>query len=540
MEQVGITLEESADRVLTLVYQPAANATPVSAEDLVALLGERGYGALRLDMAALQQAAQRISQGASFKRAVGQRIDAAYKVQIAASKLSASIVVTPAQGGTAVSSDAACAAVAAAGVVSGVQHERLAEAIAAATGEPVEIAIGQAPVPGIDGWLEPLVTVNQQRHPQVDERGHVNFRDLGEIPTVRPGGALMRRHPPQPGTPGRNVLGTELLAAHGKDAAFAVRLQGVAADAEDPDLLRATVTGQPILLRDGVSVEEILRLDSVDVESGNVRFGGSVIIKGDVLTGMRIEVDGDVTVEGVIEAAEVIAGGDIFARGGVVGSKPASHDGGQQTSGSARLAAGGNVKIRYAENAAILAEQSVFVDEALIECDVTAVDRVEVGKPGKGKGHVLGGFVRATLCISAEYLGGPGSGQTRVFAGVNPLLQKAIEKQRQRMNGKLNEHTELSKVVKILKTRPDRQEMLDKARATLKKVSEEIAEIMAEEKRLSDEMRHADEAEILVSSGVYAGTMVAIGKKSRFVTEDCGSIAFRLLDGELVSGDLPR
>ena len=532
-----ISLVEDQARAVILSWQPAGEVAPVSEEQIVAELEAAGFAQLWRDSTAIQKAAHRISQGASYSGVVARRVDAQYKVAVAPNKLVAALAVLAAQGGKAASVDDARAALAKAGVVHGVEEEKLAAAVAAASGTPVEVAQGTPPQHGKDGWLEPLVDVNVNRFPKIDDKGHVDFRDMGVIPTVQVGDALMRRHPPTAGVKGVSVLGAEVPAVDGKDIKFAVRLQGVVADPQDADLLRAEVVGQPVLLHDGVTVEPVLRLETVSVESGNVSFGGSVIIKGDVQTGMKIVVDGDVTVEGVIESAEISAGGNVLARGGIIGNAPQTAQGAQSSTHTAKITAKGNVTTRYAENALIVAEQSVIIDESLVQCDVTAVDRVQVGKPGKRKGHILGGFVRATLGVDAEYLGGAGSGQTRVFVGANPLLQQAIDAQKKRVAGKLAEHGEISKVLKILKARPDRKEMFDKARATLMKISEEIAEAMAEEKRLVAQLGHADEAEIRVSEAITAGTMVAIGKKSRYVTEDGRGASFRLSGGEIVSGD---
>jgi len=539
MDLPGLTLQETEKQELVLGYRPVGAPLVIDLATLQAWIAAHGYGELAFDEVALQQAVQHIRQGASLGKPIGRRIDTIYQVEVAPDKFTARLTVLPPRGGKPVTLIDAQAALAKAGVIHGVQEAALAAAVGRHLGQPVEVATGERPLAGVDAWLEPLVNVNQLRHPRIDDKGHVDFRDLGVIPTVSAGEAVMRRHPPQPGKPGRNVLGAELGAPPGKDMKFAVRLQGVVAEAADPDLLRAAVAGQPVLLRDGVNIEPLITLEKVDISSGNVEFVGSVTIRGDVQSGMRIKAGGDVTVEGTIEAAEVIAGGNVIAKGGIVGHSAQGKDDAQKAD-TARITAHGSVKARYIENAHILAEQAVVVDESIVQSDVTAVDRVEVGQPGKKKGYIMGGFIRATLGVTAEFLGGPGSGQTRVFVGINPLLQRALDEQKQRLESKLKEHGDLSKVVQILKQRPDRKEMLEKAQSTLKKVSEEIAETMEEERRLNTELKLADTAEIKVLEGAYAGTTVALGKKSKFIGEDFGRGIFRLSDGELVYGDLPR
>lgn len=464
-------------------------------------------------------------------------VDASYQVSVAADTLTAWLTVLPPENGGAAPDPAmARTALEKAGVVVGIDETALLSALGPALGSQVEVARGVRAQPGTDARLESLVAVNQQRHAHADERGRMDFRDRGTTPSVNPGDALMRRHPPVAGTPGRGVTGKELPVAPAKNVKFAVRLQGVEVDPADPDLLRAAVAGQPILLNDGITVEPILRLETVDMASGNIEFVGSVEIRGDVQSGMRVKAGGDITVGGIVESAELIAGGDIAVKGGVIGHAPQDHKETQRVD-TARLTAKGSVKARYLENCIVLAEQMVSVAEAMIQCDVTAIDQVVVGE-GRGKGNIVGGFVKATTKVSANVLGGAGSSQTRVFVGVNPLLQQAIEEHRQRLDVKLKESAELTKVIKLLATRPDKQDIAEKARLTLTKVNEEIAEILAEERDLKSQLQEADHARIVVTGRVHGGVTVAVGRKSRFVAEDIGPGVFVLADDALIYGDL--
>lgn len=465
-------------------------------------------------------------------------IDASYVVAVAPDALTAWLTVVASEnGGAPPAEKTARAALAMAGVVFGMDETAFADAFGPALGTRAAIAHGIPPQPGIDGWMEPLVEVNQQRHPKVDAGGHIDFRDLGVLPSVNAGDPLMRRHPPQPGVVGKGVNGKDLPAAPPRNLPFGVRLQNVAPDPQDPDLLRASVAGQPILSRDGVNVEPVMRFESVDINSGNIEFIGSVEIRGDVQSGMRVKAGGDITVSGTIESAEIIAGGNVIARGGIVGHSSQDKIEGDKND-TARITAKGTVKARYMENCVVLAEQSVIVDEAMIQCDVTAVDQVVAGKKGSGKGRIVGGFVRATTGVVAEVLGGPGSAQTRVFVGVNPLTQRALDELKRRLDAKLKENGELTKVMQILKARPDKQEMAGKARLTLRKVNEEIVEIMEETRAIEAQVRVADESRIVVSRTTHAGVMIAIGKKSKFIADDRGPGVFVLADGELIYGDL--
>ena len=532
MPIAGFTLKENEKNELFAHFESQAGAQAIDVSEIKGELVQKGFTDLALDDKAILACATLISQNQPFGLMIGRRGSASYHIELSPDKMSVMMTVGLAQGGKGASLEDALAALAKDKIVYGISSAQIQAAIAQPD-VPTQVATGLVQVPGKDAYFEPLVETNQQRHPHVGEDGHIDFRDLGGFPSVVPGQPVLRRHPPELGKPGRNVLGETLNTGNGKDLQFAVRLQGVERDPSDPNVLRATMAGQPILQRDGVTVEPIMKFDKVDLSTGNIDFPGSIEIKGDVQSGMKIKAGGDITIVGTVESAELVAGGDIIIRAGVIGSdaqgKPDS-----KKENTANLRAEGNIKARYIENAILQAGQSVYIDEALVACDVMAIDLVVVGDGKSGKGHIMGGFIRATTGIRTDHLGSPGSGQTRVFAGVNPLIQQALDTCKAKLTNKLKEHGEMTKVGKLLATRPDKKEMFEKAKATVKKFSEEIAEIMDDERRLSAELQLADKAEITITKKIHAGSMVAIGKKSKFIADDREGATFRLAGNEIV------
>lgn len=534
MTIAGLTLREDDKHQLIAAYALTGSAVSTTTEQLAGAIREAGFGELALDPKAIETCAREISRDAPFDTVVGRRSDASYQIEIAADRMTAYLTIQPPMGGKAATLESAKAALGIDKIVYGIKDAAVQAATGPQLGQRVEVATGVPASPGRDAWLEPLIEVNAQRHPKVGDDGHVNFRDLGGFPSVSPGTQVMRRHPPEKGIAGRNVMGEAVNTGDGKDIRFAVRLQGVEIDPANPDVLRAIVGGQAILQRDGISIEPVMKFGEVDLSTGNVDVQGSVEIRGDVRSGMRIKASGDITIQGTVESAELIAGGDIIARGGIIGhDAQGSPD--SKKENTAKIHAKGNVKARHIENAIILAEQSVYVDDTLVACDVLAIDQVIVGTDkGHSKGHIMGGFVRATTRVKADEVGAPGASQTRIFVGANPLLQQALEHAKEHLASKLKEHGELTKVAKILVSRPDKKEMFEKARATLKKISEEIGEIMDEERHLGSELKMADHAEVIVVRKLHSGCLIAIGKKSKFIGEDHGPTTFKLSGGEVV------
>ena len=532
MTITGLTLKENEKHELFAHFDIQPSPSAISVEDLKAALSASGFTDLALDEKALLASATLVTQNQPFDLMVGRRNAASYQILLSPDKMSVTLTVHAPQGGKAASVEDAQTALTKDKIVFGISSEKIQTAIQQ-PGTPITVANGVPPEPGKDGWFEPLVTTNEQRHPHVGADGHIDFRDLGSVPSATPGQPVLRRHPPESGKPGRNVLGETLATGHGKDMQFAIRLQGVERDPADPNVLRATIAGQPILQRDGITIEPILKFDKVDLSTGNVDFPGSVEIRGDVQSGMKIKAGGDINISGTVESAELVAGGDIIVRGGIIGheaqGKPDS-----KKDNTAVIRADGNIKARYVENAILQAGQSVHIEEGLLSSDVMAIDRVLVGDGKTGTGHIMGGFIRATTGIRTDQLGSPGSGQTRIFAGVNPLIQKSLDTCKTKLANKLKEHAEMTKVGKLLATRPDKKEMFEKAKATVKKISEEIAEIMDDERRLTAELQLADKAEIVVTRKIHAGSMIAIGKKSKFIGDDREGTTFHIADNEIV------
>lgn len=542
MELPGVSLVEDEAQQLVLRYVPAeGNARrSVDVSGLREFAGASGFAELAFDERSLGAAAVKIRRSEPCALVIARRAGAEYRIEVEPDEMSAWLTVIAARGGKPASALDAVAALGARNVREGVDAAAV-EAAVERCGERLRVARGMPPRPGLDAILEPLVDLNRQRHPQIDDSGHVDFCDLGDIPSVSAGEALMRRHPPQPGAAGCNVYGQVVPAPPSKDLVFASRLQGAAPSPDDPDLLLAEISGQPLLQRDGVSVEPIVRYEDIDLSVGNVHFPGSIEVRGDIRSGMKVHADGDVVVKGVIESAEVSAGGDIKVDGGIIGHslvpREARHG---VTARTARISAAGNISAHFIENAVIEARHTVQVAESIVQSDITGLEQVRAGGKGR-KGRILGGRVRATLLVAADFLGGEGSAPTQITVGIDPELQREIERHRQRLAAKLREHEDVSKLVKLLRGRADKQALYDKARIALGNVCAEIVEQMRRKRELEAEAKFAENARIVAGECLCAGVTVCLGQHTRYINEDLGRGVFQVDQaGEFGFGALAR
>lgn len=508
-----------ADGKLIGRFQPEGAPARCDREGLVRAIDAAGFGALWRDEAALESLLQHCCSGSACELAIGERRDAEARLEIAADRMSVTIHLVPACGGQTPTAEALRAALNDAGVSYGIDVNRIA-ALAAAGGGEALVAQGKPPRQGADAVFEALVSDLRDRTPRADAQGMVDFRDLGEIPQVDPGDVLMRRIPATPGEEGMDVMGRPVLPDPGKDVPFAAKLHGVEISAEDPDLLLATIRGMPVSLPDGVNVEQVLTVENVDLHTGNLDFDGTIHIKGEVRPGMKVTASGDVTVKGLVESAEIEAGGDVMVAGGIIGKS--------------RVRAGGTVTAKFTEGSHLEAGDTIAIEDTVVQGELQAINQVLVGTKQTRRGRIMGGSVRAALLVRAPIIGSPTSGVTNVLVGVNPALEAQYQQHLQAMEKKRKEEEELGKVIALLKKQPDRKEMLEKAKLTWQHALQEWARLMVRKDELEKELALVEDARVEVSEGCTGAIHLCIGKKTKDISRDMPAGVFHLAEGELV------
>ncbi|NUN63049.1 MAG: DUF342 domain-containing protein, partial [Burkholderiaceae bacterium] len=226
MDFVGMALSESDGSIL-LHVQPAQGRGDIDAAALHDWLVREGYGDCLLHHEALERAAQDAkSAPAPFSLPVAKRCNALVRIHVATDAMSASLDITPAQGGVSATVQDVHQGLILAGVVAEVDAQAIAQAVAAGACEAVVVARGVPAQDGHDAEFEELIPAAPDRTPRVDENGFIDYREHGEIVMVHTGALLMRRRPATLGVAGVTVRGEPLLAQPGLDEPFAAQLTG--------------------------------------------------------------------------------------------------------------------------------------------------------------------------------------------------------------------------------------------------------------------------------------------------------------------------
>lgn len=267
-------------------------------------------------------------------------------------------------------------------------------------------ARGRAAVHGKDGHVIDMFSRQPERKLVVDEFNRVDYASISFIQNAEEGDTICRIIAPIKGEGGKTVLGQDLPARDGKPATVPKGRNTALND--QGDALVATKTGHVEFNGRTFQVKPVMDIDgNVDYSTGHINFLGDVHVHGDICTGFTVRAMGNITVDGVVEAAEVEAGGDLIMVKGAQGDNRAV------------LRASHSIFAKYLENCCIYAMESLHAD-CIINCDVYCDGLVEVRS---GRGTIIGGSIRAAHEVSADVIGSRSECHTDVILGGLPCQE---------------------------------------------------------------------------------------------------------------------
>lgn len=545
--------EEEATGALWVRYEPVENAPALQPEQLPLLVEAAGFKVEddALETAAIARLREQMQRGEACELCLAGPVDARVEVFTNQDEMLAGVMVhPPRRGGADLTPEALAQALGIAQITHGLLEDSLTELTSEALRQQLRasaipvcmiVAHGEPVRHGRDARLEPLIETIVDRRPQADDTGTVDFLELGDFPHVEAGQALLRRHPPSAGTPGRTVTGRAIKARNGKDRVLKPRNDSVALAPDDENLLVAAVNGMPVVSRNGAHVEQVLRLEQVGLTTGHIRFDGSVHVKGNVEPGMKIDVMGDVKVGGVVEAAHIRAGGAIEIAGGVIGRRQphgqthAGHREQKTDKGpvdDAYLKAGTQLKARFIQEARVESEQDVIVQKQVFHSEIRAGARIEI----LGRGAIVGGCARAGELIDVGVCGAVSNVPTTLIAGATDEIKQRVITVNDELKQVAAQRQQLMSIVErfVKQHKPitgERKQKFLEARTSLDKKEQALHDELAE---LKAAFQRCQTARIQVRHRCYAGTSIKLAGHETSPSKDLSRVTFAMQDGEIV------
>lgn len=530
-------LEENGE--LRACYTPSEHVHPPTVISVKEQLAAEGYGGCIIHDNALNNFTRLCFSAAQpVEDAIGQCIDGTFDLVVERDLMLAWLTMTPPQGGKSRVEDVR-KLMQKQNIIHGVQTAALEAALATHACKNVMIAQGDEPGEGTPAVFETLFDKEMEKTEkdrEEDAHAVVQLRDISRLKLVHPGDLLMRRHPPVPGKNGMNVLGEVVMARSLPDVRFTDNLLGADVHPEDEYLLVATAGGMTSVLACGVSVNPVLDVENVDMETGNIRFEGTLNVAGDIRSGMCIKVTGDVVVKGAVEAAEIIADGNVMVQGGIIGRSEGRPGVDALPATTARIICGGSLQALFADSAHLDARDSIVIKRQANHCELRAGKTIFLGEGGPRGGYLMGGVILATDLVECNVLGSDAGIKTRVHVGLDPYLDEELTKKKQAVQKKMTELDRVLQLQRHLQQNPqkDKDGLGGKIENTRLQLTADIEASNVELATLAEQLKTVDQARIVVHRALHFGSEVHVGQQVLQVGDDMGSSVIRLKEGEIV------
>ncbi|MBQ3599827.1 MAG: DUF342 domain-containing protein [Lachnospiraceae bacterium] len=363
------------------------------------------------------------------------------------------------------------------------------------------VARATLPIQGKNAVITYHFSTQISSKPTIKEDGSVDFHRIDNINRIEAGDLLATLEPAEMGKPGIDVTGAPIKQAkvsvktlkHGLN----IRLS------EDGTKMYSQVAGHVSLTEDKVFVSNTYEVPAdVSTSTGDIEYDGNVYVKGNVITGFKVEAKGDIIVDGVVEGATLIAGGQIVLRRGIQGMNRGI------------LHADGDIVTKFIENSEVYAGGSISTD-AIMHSNVVA--KGEVVSTGK-RGLIIGGTVKSEENISMKVAGSTMGTKTILEIGMDPALlseYKELDKQMVDMSEEIEKHDKVvgiyaSKVKKGEKIPEDKMKQYLVAKKSIELLKENIENAEKRSAELREEMEKHSHGRIKVSDIAYPGVKVSI------------------------------
>jgi uncharacterized protein (DUF342 family) len=540
------TIATERDGVYLTVFPPSGKGTPVSIDSVKTELIK--YNIVPDSAEVFQQAISR-ANGKPIKIS---NVQENVFVEIAPDEMSAKITVLPPPSETEhfATIDDVRKVLARHNVVFGIIENKMTELAAklariANTKDMTEaleeeVALGIPMISGQDAQIvyvyKDVLAKNQDAIPDQTDDGRVDYRAGHKIDNVTKGMVIARKIPVVKGVSGKTVTGKETLALEGKDIEL-IPNKGVVISPENPFEYIADSDGQVIIKDQKISVLALYEIaGDVNFSTGNIDFIGTVVVKGDVKDGFKIHAGEDIIISGVVEGAELTAGGKITVVGGVSGND------------KAKIVCKGDASIKYVRNAIVEVGGNLNIGQAIMHSKVTCDGKVVVAGQ---RGVIVGGQIIAGQEVSAGIIGSNFATNTEIVVGEIVSIREELQKIDTELKSIVENLDKTKKGMLFLKELhtklggnlpADKKELLTKlTRAQFKLIADSkmLAERKTEfQKKEQESMAEKRNCRVVCTGVIYSGVKIIINKVMRQISEELKYCTLTAVDGEIKVGPL--
>ena len=322
--------------------------------------------------------------------------------------MTATVFVTPPKDGETIVPEDIAVYLRNNGVLAGIIYSEIEKLISQKTYyKDIVVAKGRSLVESVNGYYEFLFSLGEIKHPTIRSDGSVDYQSMSVIQSVSPGDLLAVYHPAVPGSSGLDVKNREIRCKPAKELP---PLKGSGFEVSfDGNTYKATMEGRVEYDNFKLHIRDLYELrKDLDLVTGRIDFRGDVIVHGNVRTGTYIRATKSVTVEGSVEAATIIAEGDIVLKKGMQGGE------------RAKLVSGSNIYANFIEFTEVKAKGNV-------EANIIFNSVISAGKSVVVKGQrgaIIGGTNYSVGEMTATHAGNRAEVKTTIASGISDEYDK--------------------------------------------------------------------------------------------------------------------
>lgn len=333
--------------------------------------------------------------------------------------------------------------------------------------------------------------------------GRINLKELNFIENVKKGTLLAQLVGPVEPVDGKDVTGRPLPADPAEGAAELKAGKNTRLS-DDKYKLYAEIDGNAKLDNGYVLVEKVVTVQNVNYETGNIRFDGTVVVKGAIADGFVVEATGDIQVGKGVGKARLRADGSILLKTGINGND------------EGYLECGGDLYSKYVERSIIVCRGNALVEEAIMQSRLLV-----------WKNCVLNGkraeFITGSLIVGGSFwckkLGSIYEAKTHIAVGIVPDLVSSYQETKRTLDEKHDRRNKAEEQLAQLKRAGDEGQEDERILAARRQLTdtgialeEEIGHLKNDLAELKIRMRASRKSIVVVEDILYGGVTVSFGR----------------------------
>ncbi|MBN2626494.1 MAG: DUF342 domain-containing protein [Spirochaetales bacterium] len=398
--------------------------------------------------------------------------------------------------------------------------------------EEFEAISGKRPVDGYNSKLEfPLDDGKSDK-----EKDRVNFHDYSNIIIIREGKIFARKTLYREGLDGLDIYGNKMVVPKGKDVP--ITLTGDIQAEEQGDIInyRAVTSGIAYLEKNNLILRETLIVEgNVDFHTGNIKFKGDIVIRGDVKAGFSVISGGKISIEGSIEnGAHVRTSEELQVSMGIIGKETL-------------VESGKNIYCSFIQNSTVSSRNSITVEKNISGAKVYCRGFLTVEGRGLMKKRI--GVVNGSECSAFEGMellsAGSELNETVLRIGYDYFIEEKIREMNQvrstyelkmkQIMQTLPPHINNVERLKLLS--PEKRVQIIETLKRLKVINGKIHEFDLKKEKMLEFLYNTedDNLSILLEEGLKAPVTVQILKTKDQIPANPGRQEITLYGGEIHS-----